>query len=280
MDTIDLCYSNLTLAVRGDTHALQWLVCNQSDSSQPLVMMSKACLMLLTDEGLAGLVKNRTHTVELGSEVFNFLQQALYWLPTGDNCTSHRQCCIVNCLLAYCLLKCLHCREAINSLTLAAGYGLDLAQCKLGKCYYYGDGVDKDIGRAVNWWTRAAEQGNATAQNRLGSSYNKGEGVPRDVNKAIEWWTKAAEQGRGASQFLLGLRYYNGEGVERDLTKAVELWTKAAVQDRAGSQYHLAECYRKGEGVPVNLSEAKMWYERAAGLGHHKATKALELYFA
>ena len=38
-------------------------------------------------------------------------------------------------------------------------------------------------------------QGHATAQMSLGACYEDGEGVEKDLNKAIEWYTLAAKQG-------------------------------------------------------------------------------------
>ena len=45
------------------------------------------------------------------------------------------------------------------------------AQCKLGGCYCYGEGVEKDEAEAVKWYRKAAEQGRSAAQCNLGSCY-------------------------------------------------------------------------------------------------------------
>ena len=42
--------------------------------------------------------------------------------------------------------------------------------------------------------SQAANQGDAVAQNNLGYCYEKGEGVEKNLSKAIEWYKKAAEQ--------------------------------------------------------------------------------------
>jgi len=65
----------------------------------------------------------------------------------------------------------------------------------LGNRYSHGEGVERDLEKAIYWYTKAAEQGNASAQNNLGNSYFKGEGVERDVEKAMYWLTKSAQQG-------------------------------------------------------------------------------------
>ena len=41
------------------------------------------------------------------------------------------------------------------------------AQCNLGYCYYFGQGVPKDYSEAVKWYRKAAEQGHEYAKERL-----------------------------------------------------------------------------------------------------------------
>ena len=61
------------------------------------------------------------------------------------------------------------------------------AQFALGKCYYDGNGSEMNFSDAVNWYRKAAEQGDANAQNRFGYCYEYGEGVAKDLAKAVEW---------------------------------------------------------------------------------------------
>ena len=47
----------------------------------------------------------------------------------------------------------------------------------------------------MEWWSKATEWvKNAKAQYYLGVCYENGEGVEKDMAKAIEWYRKAAEQ--------------------------------------------------------------------------------------
>lgn len=68
-------------------------------------------------------------------------------------------------------------------------------QLRLGWCYYYGDGVEKNLEKAANCFHKAAELGYTQAQLQLGECYANGWGVPKDRNQANYWYTKAAEQG-------------------------------------------------------------------------------------
>jgi len=93
-----------------------------------------------------------------------------------------------------------------------AEQGSLLAQFYLGWCYKYGEGVKKDLAKAVDWLSKAAEQGYAPAQNALGFCYEFGDGVEKDLKKAIEWYTKAAEQGDARAQNNLALCLKELEG--------------------------------------------------------------------
>ena len=158
-----------------------------------------------------------------------------------------------------------------------ANKGYAAAQYYLGVCYDNGEGVPKDVSKAVEWYAKAAEQGYELAQNDLGYYYLIGRGgVPKDERKAVEWCAKAAEQGNAKAQYNLGYCYENGIGVSKDGEKAVEWYTKAAEQGNAKARYYLGVCYENGEGVLKNISKAVEWYTKAANQGNADAQKALE----
>ena len=52
---------------------------------------------------------------------------------------------------------------------------------------------------------RKAQEGDAEAKSKLADRDCTGEGVPKDVNKAMEWYRKAAEKGHADAQYKLGL---------------------------------------------------------------------------
>ena len=61
-----------------------------------------------------------------------------------------------------------------------------------------------------------AEKGDAEAQCRLAIHYEKGEGIEKDIAKALEWYTKSANQGYHWSQYNLGACFYHGKGVRKN----------------------------------------------------------------
>ena len=68
----------------------------------------------------------------------------------------------------------------------------------------------------------------------LGYLYEHGDGVPKDMNKALQYYKKAAPQeeklcsgGDGQACYELGYMYEHGYGVSKDPNKAKELYKKA-----------------------------------------------------
>ncbi|MAZ02529.1 MAG: hypothetical protein CMN56_05265 [Sneathiella sp.] len=68
-------------------------------------------------------------------------------------------------------------------------------QFYLGSMYGSGNGVSKDLYKAVKWWSLAAKQGNATAQYNLGVANEYGKGAPQDFQTAYMYYYIAAENG-------------------------------------------------------------------------------------
>ena len=184
------------------------------------------------------------------------------------------------------------------------------AQYSLGSMYENGEGVSKDLDKAVEWYRKSAEQGYADAQYNLGKIYEDCSGVFLDYGKAVLWYQKAAEQGHVCAQCNLGKLYYYkfkcddkvkcyaeaagwfrkaaeqgdvtaqcqlaymyflGEGVSQDYVKAVEWYRKAAEQGTSEAQYRLGEMYEQGRGISRDYAKAVEWYRKSAEQGNAKA---------
>ncbi len=85
----------------------------------------------------------------------------------------------------------------------AAELGNQFAQYQLGKLLLAGEGVPKDMERALRWFTASAEQGNQFAQYALGKLYLLGRDIPQDKEAAVRWFAQAAEQGNEYAQYFL-----------------------------------------------------------------------------
>ena len=62
---------------------------------------------------------------------------------------------------------------------------------------------------------------------KLGRIYYRGIGVPKDLKQALIWLGKGAATEPGSSCMDLAKLYYYGEGVEKDINKAISLVEKA-----------------------------------------------------
>lgn len=58
-------------------------------------------------------------------------------------------------------------------------------------------------------------------------AYMSGEGVDKDINKAIDWFIKAAEYNIAGPMYALGMLFEDGNEVEQDLKKAQYWFDKA-----------------------------------------------------
>ena len=86
--------------------------------------------------------------------------------------------------------------------------------------------VPLDACEAVRLYQLSADQGFAGAQSALGRIYFEGTGVARDVAGAVEMWRRAAAQGDGMAQSSLGYLLFTGEGVPKDQHEAARLWPR------------------------------------------------------
>ena len=166
--------------------------------------------------------------------------------------------------------------NAIILLEMAALKHNMIAQCILADVYYLGEGIAKDLVKAVEWCRRAAEQGYAPAQNGLAILYSNGYGVAKDLVKDVEWSRKAAEQGYAIAQNNLGINYEQGEGIAKDRVKAVEWYRRAAEQGYDAAQYNLARSYENGDGIEKDPVKAAQLYRQAAEQSHQKSINELK----
>jgi hypothetical protein len=72
-----------------------------------------------------------------------------------------------------------------------------------GRAYEHGEGVARDLGRAVALYCEASRLGDAEAQFSLGWMYANGRGMPRDNRMASLFFGLAAEQGHEYAKKML-----------------------------------------------------------------------------
>jgi hypothetical protein len=82
---------------------------------------------------------------------------------------------------------------AIFYWNMAYEYGEEDHACyELGCVYYLGEGgIDEDHITAFRFWKVSADNGNIGSMIEVGDSYYHGDGVEKDIDKALEYWCRA-----------------------------------------------------------------------------------------
>jgi TPR repeat protein len=151
------------------------------------------------------------------------------------------------------------------------------SQYGLGRMYFYGLGVPKDLAASAEWFGRAAQQGFAPAESQFGNAYYYGLGVDRDFDAALLWYHKAADQGDPIAEDSIGNKYFYGSGVAKDYAQALHWYQLSADQGHASGEANLGDMYLHGFGVQQNATEARLWFRKAADQGNAYAQEMLGL---
>lgn len=151
------------------------------------------------------------------------------------------------------------------------------ATLTLAKIHYNGlYGQDKDYIKARDYFTRAHEIGCLEATRNLGRIYYYGHGVARNMEQSSKYFLSAALMGDDTSQYYCGLlRAYDLAAM--DGTSAKEWFTRAANQGNVDAQLELGKIFQYGlYGEYQNLDKAKDYYKRAAKGGNREAQNLLD----
>lgn len=168
-------------------------------------------------------------------------------------------------------------QKAVELFTLAAKQGNSFAAFALGKMYLSNDAsLPRDEATALNWITYASERGNQFAQCYLGKLLLKGaDGIPQDTNAALRWLRASVDQGNVYAEYALAMAYLKGEIVPKDALKALELLRHASSQDHQFAQYQLGKMLLQGEEAPKDVAAAVHWLTVSAMHGNQYAQYAL-----
>lgn len=79
----------------------------------------------------------------------------------------------------------------------------------IGRMYYEGIGIEKNLHNAFLYFNHAAQNGLATSQAMVGKMYYEAEGVEKNKRLSLEWSLKASKQGneQGRQQYELYSKY-------------------------------------------------------------------------
>lgn len=157
-----------------------------------------------------------------------------------------------------------------HNYALAAELWLPLAQqgdaysqWAMGTLYRNGQGVGRDLRRAMDWFRKSADQGLAGAQWDLGYMYAEGIAQPRDEVLARRWLESAVAQGPAQMQWDYAMMLADGTLLTRRLDEAERWYTLAAAQGGSDLPSRLARVYAGGGPLPKDLAKAYVWFSIA-----------------
>lgn len=168
-------------------------------------------------------------------------------------------------------------QKAVELFTLAAKQGNSFAAFALGKMYLSDDpALSRNVAAALKWITNAAEHGNQFAQYYLDKLLLKGtDDISQDTNSALRWLLASVEQGNVHAEYALAMAYLKGESVPKDSLKAMELLKRASSREHHFAQYQLGKLLLQGEDVPKDVVAAVHWLTASAMHGNQYAQYAL-----
>ena len=141
----------------------------------------------------------------------------------------------------------------------AAYRGEPSAEYGLGMLYYLGDGVHRNLDKAVTWYKKAAAQGYAAADislaemsTSLENPYYPYSGVSQESINA--GWTLTKTQALALARRLSHVHWYKRAAAAARAAPSKNLW----------AEYALSSHYR----VPGNTSEEFYWAKMAADYGY------------
>jgi len=160
----------------------------------------------------------------------------------------------------------------------------------LGLCHAngWGEGVKVNMHTAVEYFMTSANNGSRAAKHKLGLCYQDGEGVEKDIDKALEWYQKAliVESDDDIhdnfvrlyvekSLYEMALIYYTEK---KDFKQSFFYFSRAATEfQNVSAMYNLGVHYCKGLGIEKpDISQGLQWIIKAASAGHDMAEKCLQ----
>ena len=155
------------------------------------------------------------------------------------------------------------------------------AKCNLGRCYYYGIGVEIDYRKAEELFIEAINSDDqaviSEAKYYLGIANEEGNNSKgMRLDKAFSLFIEAADSKTpfAKAQFKVAKCYQTGEGTQQDEEKAWVYYIKASENGYSEAQYLYAN-----KIVDTDLEKAIELFASAAEQGHVEAQYALGNYY-
>ena len=141
------------------------------------------------------------------------------------------------------------------------------SQLNLGVLFLEGKYISKNYNKALYWFEKAAKNGNVDAQYNTGVLYNRGRGTQINIGKAIFWYKEAAKQDYISAMYNLGVLYETQNNI-KDYKKSFYWFKKAAEAGKIDAQFQVGRLYYNGSGIKKSNKLALTWLKKAAKQNH------------
>ena len=131
--------------------------------------------------------------------------------------------------------------KAYPLLLKAAKAGHSNAQLYTGKSLQEDIDVDDDAMPAAYWYGLSAAQNNDAAQYELGRCYYSGDGVERNFDTAFQWFSEAASRDNSNGLLWVGYCYHHGISVRQDYDMALQYYRAAKERGHTYAQHRIDE---------------------------------------
>ena len=150
------------------------------------------------------------------------------------------------------------------------------AQCALAKLWL--QNRSQPIDNIIKMLERAVLMGHSTAQYTLGKIYLGGDGVPKDVEKAMMLFRQAAGQGNDHAAYQLGKIYVQGnERGVKNIDEGMKWLNEAALNNNSFAQYLLGKIYLRGlYGIKIDREKARDYLKDSSAQGNLFAQDLLD----
>lgn len=145
---------------------------------------------------------------------------------------------------------------AVKLFEEAANGGITVAKYKLGKMFLNGDGVEKDIPKAIEWLKQAAMEENEFAECALGRLYLKGEEVEKDLPLAMAYLRSAAAKGNEyAAELIRQKELFDKQSISLCISRLFK-YLCGVLQEKAEAEFN-AKIMRTDKKLRRRIAEKK-----------------------
>lgn len=165
----------------------------------------------------------------------------------------------------------------IRRLAEAADGGDVDAMRRLGILSMKGQKVKQSSKIAMQWWRKAADHGDGRSMMYLGDVYSSGNGVRKDIGRALRYYDEAlASVGENTGDDLSGDNIVIKRIKKLPLDATFSWWEKRCRAGDANAMYYLGTLKKKARAGVLDDEKATAYLIQAAKAGHPKAKKKIE----